>query len=244
MKALLIGNSQAGALKRAHRIDPAAAEGLDVHFIVLPGGVGPFLSLRDDRLQVTPAGEGLERWVAPPETDQMPVSGFDVVLLCAIGYVEGGYRFTNPITTGVALAEFQPLADVELVSDACARELVRTGIERQPGTRLLRELGEALGRKVIVLPFPRPSDALAEREEWPLRRMYADWRGAHRFYMGASSAALKDICEECGVQLLAHPEGVSDLWTDRALMRDDLIHANEAYGARVWAQIKQACRSV
>lgn len=242
MNVLIVGNSQAGCLKRAEAETPAASRAVSLHFHVVPGGTGPYLTVRDDRLQKTEAGRNFEARIFPPGAETMALSEFDAIVVSALGYIDGGFKFHNPIVSGAVLAEFEPIDNTrEIVSEACHSLLVKSGLERQPGVKLLRSLAESYRGRILVQPFPYPSKSLRDRPDWSLRTLYGNYLGAHAWLHAAKDAALAALCEETGAELLAYPARDEEFWTNADLVRDsDLIHVNEKYGSFVLAQIEQA----
>ena len=244
VKVLVAGNSQASMLKVAWDRAPAARPaGLELYFHVTPGGQGPYMTVEDGRIAVTAQDPNFPPYAAPPETTGMPLSDFDAVVISALGYVSGGSRFNNPLTTLAAMPDFGPrgaLATAELVSPACYAEMLQAGLADQHGLRFLRALGAGYDGTIVVQPFPYPSDALVGLAEWDMTRNYADPLGAHRVLQGARDAALETLCAAAGATLMPCPDPA---WraaglTPADLMRDtDHVHPTLRHGALVLEQI-------
>lgn len=247
MQVLIVGNSQASMLKQAHSSGlVATGSRLSLNFFVIPGGHGPYLTVRDDRMVVFGSNPDYPPYADPEDTPDRPLSGFDAVVVSALGYVDGGFAFNNPITTLATMPEFAPSPEAtarELVSAACYRALVHSRLASHYGVRFLRELCDAFRGPVLVQPFPYASAALAEREDWRLRKDYDDYLGAHQIFATAKDAALASICDEAGARLLDYPDPE---WRERAmtpahLMRPgDCIHPTQEHGAMVLRQIVEA----
>ena len=243
MKVLVLGNSQAGALKRAYETRATRDSGIDLHFYVIPGGVGPDLDIVDDRLVLGAVSPKYPPYVLPVGTDTMPLSSFDAILVSALGYVDGGYAYKNAITVSGVLAEFGPRGPATVrapVSDSCFAEMLAEGLEQQPGVRALRRLCSACGRPIFVQPFPHLSDQVAEHPDWGLAQWYDDPLGAHRVMAEAKEAALAALAEGTGARLLPYPvPHDANRMTPRAMMREtDGVHQSDAYGALVLDQLE------
>jgi hypothetical protein len=243
MTALVAGNSQAGALRLA--IKEGLLDGEDVirpHFYVIPGGTGPTFAVVDGKLCVTAFNGKFPPYAAPPEVTNRPLDEYQVVFVSALGFVDGGFLYQNPIIRQGYVAEFCPRAerpDRPLLSRACFGDIVRSALLSQPGFVFLRQLRAAYKGKIVVQPFPYSSSYLAEREDWELRTQYEDFLGFNRFLFSLRDAALRDICSGLGVDLLPLPdeEWAKDAFTPRELMRDsDGLHPLPAYGAMVLRQ--------
>jgi hypothetical protein len=245
VKILVAGNSQAGALKLAYDAHPdiLGAAG-KLYFFVVPGGHGPYLTVRNDRMVVEMAIKDSPPYAAPAETPDMAVSEFDAVVISALGYVDGGFRFDNQITRMAALAEFQPKGEVEsaeLVSDRCYREMIVQSLRSQHGFRFAKALRENYAGRIIVQPFPYSSEEMLSHEDWGLRQRYADPVGAHRFFSAEKDVALARLGQELTFELLDYPcrDWATDFLTPASLMRSsDCLHPTPEYGAMVLRQIR------
>jgi len=245
VKILLAGNSQAGALKMAYDANPdILGKSAKLYFFVIPGGHGPYLTVKDDRLVVEMVIKDCPPYAAPAETPDMAVSSFDAVLISALGYVDGGFRFDNPITKLAALAEFQPIGEAEsadLVSDRCYREMILQSLRGHHGFRFAKTLRENYSGRIIVQPFPYSSSEMLSHEDWGLRKRYADYVGAHRFFATEKDIALRKLSSELSFELLDYPsnEWGKDFLTPQNLMRSsDCLHPTPEYGEKVLRQIR------
>lgn len=200
MRLLVVGNSQAGVLKIAHDANPGIL-GFDPFFYVVPGGTGPYMRAENDRMIVTGTIEGFPPRINPPEADA-PLSTFDVVVVSALGYADGGWRYQNPITTSAFVPDFGPTATGELVSPAGFRQIVNGGLQQQLGFVFLDTLRATYPGPIILQPFPRLCERLQEREDWQLRRDYKDFLGMHQLIETARCDFLKAKCEQLAVTLL------------------------------------------
>ena len=245
MKILVAGNSQAGALKMAYDAHPEILGAVgQLYFFVIPGGHGPYLNVKNDRLVVEMIVKDSPPYAAPAETPGMAVSEFDAVVISALGYVDGGFRFDNPITRLAALAEFEPIGDAaadELVSDRCYREMIRQSLRGQHGFRFAKALRENYAGRIVVQPFPYSSAEMLSHEDWGLRKRYRNYLEAHRFFAIEKDLALQKISEELRFELLDYPsaEWGQDFLTPQHLMRgSDCLHPTPEYGEKVLRQIR------
>jgi hypothetical protein len=238
VRVLIVGNSQAGVLKSAHDANPGIL-GVDPFFFVVPGGTGPYMRAEDDRMIVTGTIEGFPPRINPPEADS-PLSTFDAVVVSALGYADGGWRYQNPITTSAFVPDFSPKATGELASPAAFRQIVYGGLQKQLGFVFLDSLRATYRGPIILQPFPRLSERLPEREDWQLRRDYDNFLEMHHLIERARCDFLSAKAKELDIVLLPFPFE-DPWWTPATMMRDDdMVHVNVKYGSLVLEQIAHA----
>lgn len=241
MRLLVLGNSQAGALFSAYADRQLA--NIKIDFLVIPGGTGPTLTIRDGRPVPTRFVPEYPPYYSDSYVKSTVVSDYDAILISALGYVEGGFAFRNPISLQGLVAEFGPrkndLAE-RLVSIAVLREIVWNGLKLQHGFTFLNELRACYSRRIIVQPFPLPSDAVRDRTDWNLAVCYEDPVAAHTQICSFRDDAVKALCLTAGAELLDLPDPSwrRSGFTPRALMRErDGIHMEKSYGHLVLDQI-------
>lgn len=246
MKLLVTGNSQGGALRLALKEGLLEdEETVRPDFYVVPGGTGPYFTLQDGKLLVTAFNDKFPPYMDPPDTGDRRIEDYDAVLVSALGYVDGGFVYDNPIPKQGYVAEFLPRKDRPerpLISGSCLADIMRPALMRQPGFVFLQELRDKFSGRILVQPFPYSSEYLAEREDWEVRRIYEDYIGFNRFLFQLRDHALREICDELGVELLDPPDPSWSVscFTPRALMRDsDGLHPMPAYGAMVLRQVTE-----
>lgn len=248
MKVLIAGNSQASALFRSSRNTSLSAE-VQFYFYVIPGGGGPHFSIEDGYLQALNFNKQYPPYMHPPGTDKIPLAEFDAVVISALGYIDGGFLYRNPIATQGLLSEFGPKQNSHvsaLISRSCLREVVREGLERQAGFQFLRNLSTRYDGIVMVQPFPYLSEFVRSHEEWKLRELYDDYVGFSKFLSGIRDDVVADICAQCGADFLGYPDPTIPLegFTPRHMMRDnDGLHPEGVYGAEVVRQIVERLRA-
>ncbi len=246
MKLLIAGNSQASCLKSAYDAYPGVMRGLDVHFYVSPGGSGPYFDVQDDRLQILPWSVN-ER--APPRqhpvgTSDIPLSSFDAIVVCALGYVDGGFAFVNPIIRQGVLHRFAPLASVDgppLVSAQAMRSVVHHMLRQHHGMRFLAKLCAGYEGAVLVAPFPYLSEDIKTHQGWPLRQMYRDAEGANEFFAAVRDECLDAECSHLGATLLSRPAEavVPGCFSSSSYMTStDMVHPNHRYGRLILEVIR------
>jgi hypothetical protein len=245
MRIMVAGNSQAGALRVALREGFLGDDRIiQPEFYVVPGGTGPAFILKNRRLVVTSFNEMFPPYQEPPDVAERPLDHFDVVLVSALGYVDGGFMYENPIPEQGYVAEFSPREgrpDRPLISCSCLADIIRPALESQAGFVFLKQLSREYKGRILVQPFPYSSTYLAEREDWGIRRSYDDYLGFNRFLFKLRDAALREICGDLGVELLDPPDisWAAEGFTPRALMRDDGLHPLPEYGAMVLRQVTE-----
>ncbi len=245
MKILVAGNSQAGALHGALKEGLLADETvIRPDFYVVPGGDGPRFELRERKLVVTSFNEKYQPYMIPAGVRFRRVDEYDVIVVSALGYVDGGFLYHNLIPRQGYVAEYLPREDRPdrpLISRACFADIVRSALMQQPGFVFLKMLCAEFSDRVLVQPFPYSSACLADREDWESRRYYHDFLGFNRFLFGLRDDALRDICADAGAGLLGPPDPSwsLDAFTPRDLMKEDGLHPLPPYGAMVLRQITE-----
>jgi hypothetical protein len=244
VKLLIIGNSQAGALKRAWEARHNAAEttGIEMFFNVIPGGIGPDFQVVDGRLAVGSHGEKFPPYCTPPVTIDMSLNDFDAILISALGHFDGGFAYTNQITRAAVLADCGPRGEAlkrAPVSDSCMGDLMAEMLELQPGIRTLRRVCAAYAGPIYVQRFPRISEAILEHANWGLRLWYEAPAKAHRILAELRDSAMEEIANDTGARLLDYPEFDHPRgFSPRAMMRDsDCIHQSDAYADLIIDQL-------
>jgi len=249
MRVLIAGNSQGGALMRAVQggLTPHSA-GLDLYFYVVPGGTGPYFKIEDDHLVTTSFNKDFPPYKHPEDTDTHPLCFFDAILVSALGYVDGGFAYNNPIVNQGVIPEFGPregISEKPLISRATLAAIIRAGLLKQQGYIFLNELVKVFHKRVLVQPFPCPSEYLLERDDWILKQLYYDERAANRFFLEQRDIVNADVCNKLGAELFEYPDPAfrAANFTPRRLMRDnDGLHPKAEYGAMVLSQLTEALR--
>jgi hypothetical protein len=224
--------------------------GLDVHFFVSPGGTGPYFDVQDDRLEVLPWSVNDK---APPRqhpagTSDIPLSSFEAVVVCALGYVDGGFAFANPMIRQGVLHRFRPLKPVDvpsLVSTPVMTSVVHHMLGQHPGMRFLAKLRMGYAGPILVAPFPYLSEDIKTHEGWTLGQMYEDAAGANEFFAATRDQYLRAECARLGATLLSRPAEavVQGCFSSSSYMTStDMVHPNHRYGRLVLELIRQELR--
>jgi hypothetical protein len=244
MKVLVLGNSQAGALKRAHDGNPERLTdaGIDIGFFVIPGGLGPDLTVVDDHLVTGHTSPTHPPYLAPKGIDRAALSSFDAIIISALGFFNAGYGYASAVPASGALAQFKPRGvglRQPLVSDRCMKEMAAAMFERQAGVRTLRVLASS-GIPILVQSWPRVSDDMLNQPEWGFRKWYTKPKAAYQFFARICDENLATIEQQTGAQILPRPEfGNAHGMTPAAFMREiDGVHQSDQYGCFVLDIIK------
>lgn len=243
-KVLLTGNSQAAVLAKAFSSVRSTLDDVaEFFFHVVPGGYGPSLKIEEGRIRVVNEKFNTGAYFFPEQTPDMHVSDFDAIIICSLGYVDGGYRYENPFLGGVVMPEFgvtEKFKDTEYVSESCFNQLILDTWENlHPGFRFARQLRQAYDGNILVQPFPRVSIALADNEEWAMRQKYVDWMGAHSFTSNAQDQNLKFMSEKMGFSVMERPKeaDAGNYFTKAHLMLSDGVHPSLENGAEYGAMV-------
>lgn len=245
MKILVAGNSQTGCLKEAYDADPSLLPpDAELFFYVTPGAQGPYLAVENDKLVLTLVNEEFPPRIFPNNTSEIPVGDFDLIVVSALGYIDGGFRWENPILSLAILSEFAPtMYHKAPVSDMCYREMVLESFRNHYGFQFIKSLRENYIGRVVVQPFPYTSDEILSRDDWHFAQKYRTTKAAHQFFAQAKNAALETLCDEFTLDLLGYPraEWSENYFTPANLMRSsDCIHPTAEYGALVLRQISDS----
>jgi hypothetical protein len=248
VKILFVGNSQLGCLKLAFDETPDVLHGHEIHFQVFPGGEGPSFDLEGGKL--VPIQEAVNPnfppRVSPEEAAELPVDAYDVIVVSALGYVDGGFYYKNPATLQGQLHGYGPKTNDlsnRPLSAACYRSLISGCLRGQDGFKFLSRLRASFRSRIIVQPFPLMSEIVRDHPGWSLNRMYEDPIGAHRFITQARDEVLAAACDSVSAVLLPHPDASwkDQLFTPRELMgKGDGLHPLPPYGEMVLRQVVQA----
>jgi hypothetical protein len=249
MRILIAGNSQVAPLKQAHWQTPRILGSLgEVHFFAINGGRGPSFTVNSGCLAGAAANPP-PPFVYPPEALGTPIASYDVIIVCALGFVDGGTKYPNVmITKQGMLFEFGPKENQftdRLISSACCGQMIEDMLKNQPGFRFLATLRANFTGRIVVQPFPLLSAAIPQDPEWPLNQIYDRPLEAHRFFQSTRDRFMAALCGE-SIELLPYPrsEWCSDYFTPHELMRStDGVHMNEVYGNMVLEQLaRQICQ--
>ena len=254
MKILIAGNSQAACLKNA--LDSSCDDEYtllkNANWIVIAGGKGPNLKLNKDLIEVESFNPRFPPRFHPSELVlNSSVSEYDVIVISALGFIDGGYLWENPIST---ISNISPVGlevrdkDVEPipVSRSCFYEIAAAMFSPgMVGFRFLRQLRDTFGGKIIVQPFPLLSEEIISRDDWHLAKIYENPVAANEFMLKIKDDYLSNICSELSCDLLPYP---NPQWREVGFTAreysnaPDCVHPTDSYGAMVLAQLEnQIC---
>ena len=247
-KLLVVGNSQAGPLKRAMDLWPQRFDHFaSVSFFVTPGGCGPYVAVENGKMRATFVMKDLPPYWHPEEAATTPVSSYDAVLVSGLGYFDGGHAYINRASSLGLIHEFEPIPpptrEQPLVSKGCYFRMMQAVLSEHHGFQFARGLRSCFGGSIFVQPFPLHSDRFLEIEAWKLRDLYRKPLEMYRFLVNARDKILSDFCAQIGASLLSFPDPawVQSGFTPRTFMpsKDDL-HPGADYGALVLDQLQRA----
>jgi hypothetical protein len=246
MNILIVGNSQLACLKKAHDANNEILGKLgNIRFYVTPGGTGPYLIVKNDFLELTKGGVNpkFPPRAYPENTPHIPLSHYDLVIVSALGYIDGGFYYPSPATRQGLLFKFGPKTNditKRLLSAPCYKSVIEGTLLNQPGFKFLAELRKSFPGRILVQPFPLPSTQIREHPDWPLNKMYENPMGAHKFFCDARDRFMKSYCDNFNAELLPYPYIVSigDYFTpSEFITQSDGLHPYDRYGKLVIEQI-------
>lgn len=239
-KFLILGNSQAGALKSNSDTYPSPlGDHVDLFFSATASGIGPLNTVQGDRLHIEKGARTFHmNFFVPPQTPDMALNEFDDIMIGAIGYVDGGFSYKNDIPVLGALWPYRPLFDAPLVSADCYEPCVIATLETHPGIKLARALRPAFRGRIFIQPFPYPAAWMADREDWIIRRSYGDPLGFHAALINIRNRFLARLAVDIDAQLVPVPAMATPYFSDSDLMLgSDGIHGNGHYGGRIFKEV-------
>jgi hypothetical protein len=250
MKLLVAGNSQAGPLHEAV-INKyySVPDGVEIDFYVVPGGAGPRFTIVGRRLVVLQPDEKFPARFSSDDVPSNSIDEYDGILVSALGYVDGGYGYSNPVVRQGILPQFRPKnqeSNLNYISNLCLRDIVTSNLLSQRGFRFLEELSKKFGGIIGVQPFPYLSSATKVHENWTAANLYEDPLGFHRLLTAYRIRAVEDACASAGAFLLPiHPlSDHENYFTPAELMRSvDGVHAGPKYGAFVLEKMVEILRT-
>lgn len=245
MRILFLGNSQLGCLKGAFDEDDTVLNKHEVYWYVTVGGDGPYLYIEGNKLKIIEDAINPEYppRASPECSASIPVDYYDVVVISALGYVDGGYCCRSPAQREGLLFSCKPKAnDISdrYLSEECYRSIIMNCLRMQPGFVFLSNIRKFFSGQVIVQPFPMISSSIKEHPGWPLNMMYDDPVGAHKFFSEIRNDFVAQACEEARAKLLPYPSIACEdgLFTKAEMMAaPDVLHPIPSYGRLVLQQI-------
>ena len=242
MTSLLVaGNSQAGALRNAiNQPTPGGIAGVEVSFCFAAGGFGPNIQLIDGCPHVVPDSEKFPSQYFPDTAASRPISTYDVIVISALGYVDGGYAHLNSIVAQGCPWRYDPAETAQLVSEACWRATVRHMLAGHFGSAFARSLRAHFAGLIIVQAFPPLSELVKAHEHWRLRAVTRDPVALALALRDIQQAHLEDLCRDIGASLLSPPTEAltADGFLKERFSKPDFIHCKPEFGQLVWDQIR------
>ncbi|WP_216725653.1 hypothetical protein [Thiorhodococcus drewsii] len=249
MNILLVGNSQLACLKKAYDVQPEILGQFgDISFYVTPGGTGPYLTVNNGLLELIKEGINpkFPPRAYPENTPSIPLDNYDLIVVSALGYIDGGFYYPSPATRQGIIFDFCPKPNAitsRYISVPCYKKIIEGTLLSQPGIKFLMILRKYFCKDILVQPFPLPSKDIQNHPEWPLNSMYEDVLGAHKFFCQERDLFMKNFCEKHNMTLLSYPLGIGreDYFSPPDLMgASDGLHPTERYGELVLRQIANA----
>src|SRR5580658_5765447 len=186
----VIGNSHAIAIKQAMEIKKENSIKLDVDAnLESPLGVIEFYFI-DSLWEIDQkkSGNDCGRLYAVPKQEDdsgLSLDEFDNVILCAGGWWAARNNFVtrNPPSHPLgymACADWnytpsQTPASVRLVSAAMFKAAVEDWIRDQPIVQLAKYLVASCDHRIFLQPWPAPSRALKDKNDWVLNSLYREY---------------------------------------------------------------------
>lgn len=240
MRLLVVGNSQAAALRLAvadtlprGAVGPARHGPIEVFFYVLPGADGPKLRRDGPRLKPKTADRDAVTTIGEAVAEGVDPTAFDAVLVSAAGLPPDRGR-PGHVVTDLTLAEFAPGAETGVSRAVFARAMVAT-YGAGNAWKSITLVREAFRGPLLIEPWAMPTAGVLTGGESAAVARY----GASDFfpwYVEAQKAMLAElIARDLGeATLLPHPRATGEAgFTADAFRTGDPWHMNGRYGALV-----------
>jgi hypothetical protein len=247
MKLLVVGNSQAAALRRAvadslppGATGPAHHGPFAVSFYVLPGADGPKLRRDGGRLKPKTADRDALTTVGGAVADGIDPTVFDALLVSAAGLPPDRGR-PGHVVTDLTLAERVPDAEAGVSHALFARAMVASYAAGNAWKSITLLRGTFPG-PLLVEPWALPTAAVLTRGESAAARRYGP--AFFAWYGEAQDAMLTELVARDlpGARLLHRPSAAagSPGFTADAFRTGDPWHMNGDYGRLVLAEAAAA----
>lgn len=242
MKLLVVGNSQAAALRLAVADSlPPGARGparfgpLTVFFYVLPGADGPKLRRDGDRLKPKTADRDAMTTLPGDVAAGVDLAAFDAVLVSAAGLPPDRGR-PGHVVTDLTLAELAPAAETG-VSRAVFRRAMVASYGAGNAWKSITLIREAFAGPLLIEPWALPTRAVLRRGESAAVARYGAGSPFFAWYADWQRAMLEElVARDLGAAtLLPHPADAAGApgFTAEAYRTGDPWHMNGRYGALV-----------
>jgi len=245
MRILLIGNSLMGCLLERYRLKRHLT-GHEVAFLVVPGAEGPDLVIEDDRL-------------LPREPDRFPhnrpfcwpadawranLQDQDVLIIGTLAFLDDPQFPGASLLGKFCIPSFNvrpDLVDLPMpLTRAVAASSLRGQWSVQPGVVLANALRLKFSGRMLVLPYPAPSQAAVMDPSGHLRRVYEYPATVAYFLESQRRAWLLEWCDATGLEMLDYQSPTPDApWTANPLMAADRFHIGPQLSEEIWMRIEQ-----
>lgn len=255
MNILIIGNSQAGCLKKAldHSSESMFPTLKIADWIVTPGGTGPYLEIKDNKLVVTRSDPRFPpRFTPSSDILDIDINQYSAIVICALGYIDGGFYYYNPISADkyFPISSFAHNIVCENqypISQSCFKDVAKNRLSMQPGFMFFDELKRLYKGKIFVQPFPMLSSKIKTHENWHLAKIYEDPIPVNHFLLDLKDKFLNDICDYENIYLLPYPDEswrTSGFTPSEFILDSDYLHPNNLYGSLVLTQFEKLIDSM
>lgn len=239
MKGIVIGNSQAGALREA------AGKTDKFDFYSIPGGNGPNLIRKNKRF--FPANSGVTIFSAPSHlsNEGINLENYDYIIYSGFGLSAPRNQNRNHLLNQLVLAELaqEVFYTQQSVSRAFMASAIRITLESMPVTWTLKAICRVFSGKILVQPFPLPTASVFARTDNNLLKNYGDKKNEFlSWYFAEQYFSMCEIIKQMpnNAVLLEYPNSE---WLEKGFTPDefsrggDCWHMNAMYGELVLQQV-------
>lgn len=234
-KILVIGNSHAACLKRAHEL---ISVNYSISFAVMSGGTGPYFCVDEEKKLSVLHEYGEEPYYTPDDAACLPLDSYDVIVFSALGRVFGGIGAREPVIESCQVEEFGLKAlskDGNLVSKACFKDCLVDWLNDLPITHLVKQVAALSDNIIYIQPYPYFSDEVLHHPEFILSKMYQRPAEIYSCIQNTKNEWLRDLCGQVGAELIEYPRDatVGQFVKSNFVKSKDLIHPTDHYGRLV-----------
>lgn len=244
MKILILGNSHVQAVRACN---PGGA-GLDLQYYAVPGGAGPRLERRGERLWPFNPDAPVMTDVPDAAAQGLDPRPFDVIAFCSLGIGAVRPEYPDHLLRNVGLAELMEPGESQVMPlsrRVLLDHLVSAFIDQLAARRTLARLREIYAGPIVVAPMPLPATGLFQADH-PLPQTYGDRCGSFLSLIGQQVLSFLQAMAS-GDPALTALDYPDPAWLAQGATPDEFVnhpgdpwHMNAAYGALVFDQIRRA----
>lgn len=234
MKILIVGNSQAGALKRAIGTKRRYA-GCDFDVHLLAGGLGPHLKVENGRLYPEVVRNRFFCTVPDADAAGVDLSGYDGVLYASAGLTSHRKTSRWALLNQLMLSSMakKPYRGHQMVSEEVMAQSVENALYVTPGFKGVGLIRSIYDGPIVIMTWPLPARHFDKPENGSdLPKQYGKKVGEFlSWYYRAQIRALNKYAETIDARVLPPPRAILEAgFTPEEYAGPEAWHMNKEYG--------------